>query len=46
MQNLMTKFVKDESGATAIGDQLNKKFDDVAGEIGTAADNNTAANQI
>ena len=65
MQNLMTKFVKDESGATAIeygliaaliavamiagataiGDQLNKKFDEVAGAIDSAdQDNSTATN--
>ena len=65
MQNLMTKFVKDESGATAIeygliaaliavamiagataiGDQLNQKFDDVAGELkGATDDNDTVSN--
>ena len=63
MQNLMTKFVKDESGApaieygliaaliavamiagaTAIGDQLNSKFDTVAGELKTDT-KNTATN--
>ena len=63
MQNLMTKFVKDESGATAIeygliaaliavamiagataiGDQLNKKFDEVAGELDSASDDNDSA---
>ena len=63
MQNLMNKFVKDESGATAIeygliaaliavamiagataiGDQMNKKFDEVAGALESAASNKTTA---
>lgn len=65
MQNLIAKFAKDESGATAIeygliaaliavamiagatavGDQLNKKFDEVAGVIDeTSNQNQTATN--
>ena len=33
------------AGATAIGDQLNQKFDDVAGELkGATDDNDTVSN--
>jgi pilus assembly protein Flp/PilA len=66
MQNLFTRFIEDESGATAIeygliaaliavgmilgataiGDQVNAKFDEVAGEVGSADNRNAAANVI
>ncbi len=64
MQNLFTRFIEDESGATAIeygliaaliavgmiagataiGDQLNNKFDSVAGTIKSENNVNTATN--
>ena len=65
MQNLFTRFIEDESGATAIeygliaaliavgiitgataiGDQVNNKFDFIAGEVkGKDGSANTAAN--
>ncbi len=31
------------AGATAIGDQLNKKFDEVAGELDASSNQNTTA---
>ena len=66
MQNLFTRFIEDESGATAIeyglvaaliavgmiagataiGDQVNAKFDEVAGEVGNSQNVNTATNVI
>ena len=66
MQNLFTRFIEDESGATAIeygliaaliavgmiagataiGDQVNAKFDEVAGEVGTQEADNDAVNVI
>ncbi len=66
MQNLFTRFIEDESGATAIeygliaaliavgmiagataiGDQVNAKFDEVAGEVGNSENVNTATNVI
>lgn len=65
MQNLFTRFIEDESGATAIeygliaaliavgmiagataiGDQLNNKFDSVAGTIKSESNVNTATNE-
>ena len=66
MQNLFTRFIEDESGATAIeygliaaliavgmiagataiGDQVNAKFDEVAGEIDASENANGATNII
>ena len=66
MQNLFTRFIEDESGATAIeygliaaliavgmiagataiGDQVNAKFDEVAGAVDDSANENTAENII
>ena len=66
MQNLFTRFIEDESGATAIeygliaaliavgmiagataiGDQVNAKFDSVAGSVSTSTNVNTATNVI
>lgn len=66
MQNLFTRFIEDESGATAIeygliaaliavgmiagataiGDQVNAKFDSVAGSVSSSSNVNTATNVI
>ena len=66
MQNLFTRFIEDESGATAIeygliaaliavgmiagataiGDQVNAKFEEVAGEVGASENVNGATNII
>ena len=66
MQNLFTRFIEDESGATAIeygliaaliavgmiagataiGDQVNAKFDSVAGSVSGSNNVNTATNVI